>query len=36
MEKYRKIKKVGQGNFGCAILVQNVIDRKQYIMKVRN
>ena len=34
MEKYRKIKVVGKGNFGYAMLVQSVIDRKFYIMKV--
>ena len=32
--KYRKVQIVGKGNFGHAVLVQNVNDRKQYIMKV--
>lgn len=35
MEKYRKIKVVGKGNFGHAVLVQSNIDHKYYIMKVR-
>ncbi len=34
MEKYRKIKVVGKGNFGHAVLVQSNVDRKFYIMKV--
>ena len=34
MEKYRKVKIVGKGNFGHAVLVQNINDRKSYIMKV--
>jgi hypothetical protein len=36
MENYRKIDVVGKGSFGCAVLVQSVIDRKYYIMKVLN
>lgn len=36
MEKYRKVKIVGKGNFGHAVLVQNINDRKFYIMKVTN
>ncbi len=36
MEKYRKVKIVGKGNFGHAVLVQNINDRKSYIMKVLN
>ena len=35
MENYRKIEIVGKGSFGCAVLVQSVVDRKYYIMKVR-
>ena len=34
MDKYRKIKVVGKGNFGYALLVQSNIDRKFYIVKV--
>ncbi len=34
MDKYRKIKVKGKGNFGYAVLVQSNIDRKYYIMKV--
>ena len=34
MDKYRKVKVVGKGNFGHAVLVQSVNDRKLYIMKV--
>lgn len=34
MDKYRKVKVVGKGNFGHAVLVQTVNDRKLYIMKV--
>ena len=34
MDKYRKVKIVGKGNFGHAVLVQSVNDRKLYIMKV--
>ena len=34
MDKYRKVKIVGKGNFGHAVLVQSVADRKLYIMKV--
>ena len=33
MEKYRKVKVVGKGNFGHAILVQSNVDHKLYIMK---
>lgn len=36
MDKYRKVKIVGKGNFGHAVLVQSVNDRKLYIMKVRS
>jgi len=34
MENYRKVEIVGKGSFGCAVLVQNVHDRKYYIMKI--
>jgi NIMA (never in mitosis gene a)-related kinase len=34
MDNYKKLKVVGKGSFGCAILVQHIIDRKFYIMKV--
>ena len=34
MEKYRKIKVVGKGNFGHAVLVQSNTDHKYYIMKI--
>jgi NIMA (never in mitosis gene a)-related kinase len=34
MEKYRKVKMVGKGNFGYALLVQNLQNRKFFIMKV--
>jgi NIMA (never in mitosis gene a)-related kinase len=34
MENYRKIEIVGKGSFGCAVLVQSVVDRKYYIMKI--
>ena len=36
MDKYRKIKVVGKGNFGYALLVQSNIDRKFYIVKVES
>ena len=34
MDKYRKVKIVGKGSFGYAMLVQAVSDRKLYVMKV--
>ena len=34
MEKYWKIKRIGIGSFGQALLVQSVVDRKYYVMKV--
>lgn len=34
MEKYRKIKRIGIGSFGQALLVQSTVDRKYYVMKV--
>lgn len=36
MDQYRKIKVVGKGTFGQAILVQDKKDNKQYIMKQIN
>jgi NIMA (never in mitosis gene a)-related kinase len=36
MEKYRKLKVIGKGSFGHAVLVQSVQDRKTYVMKVIN
>ena len=36
MEKYRKIKVIGKGSFGHAVLVQSVNDRKYYVMKVES
>lgn len=34
MEKYKKVKLIGKGSFGYAMLVQTVSDRKHYVMKV--
>ena len=34
MEKYRKLKVIGKGSFGYAVLVQSVQDRQTYVMKV--
>ena len=34
MEKYRKIRVVGKGSFGHALLVQSKADQQQYIIKV--
>ena len=34
MEKYRKLKVIGKGSFGYAVLVQSVVDRQAYVMKV--
>lgn len=34
MEKYRKLKVIGKGSFGYAVLVQSVVDRLTYVMKV--
>ena len=34
MEKYRKLKVIGKGSFGYAVLVQSVADRKAYVMKI--
>jgi len=35
MEKYRKLKVIGKGSFGYAVLVQSIADRQSYVMKVR-
>ena len=35
MEKYRKLKVIGKGSFGYAVLVQSVVDRQTYVMKVK-
>ena len=34
MEKYKKVKIVGKGNFGYAVLVESKTIKKQYIMSV--
>jgi NIMA (never in mitosis gene a)-related kinase 1/4/5 len=34
MEKYRKLKVIGKGSFGFAVLVQSVADRQTYVMKI--
>jgi len=34
MEKYKRIKIIGKGNFGHAVLVQSTVDHKYYIMKI--
>lgn len=34
MDKYRKVKVVGKGSFGHALLVPSVVDHKLYIMKI--
>ena len=34
MEKYRKLKVIGKGSFGFAVLVQSVQDRQTYVMKI--
>jgi NIMA (never in mitosis gene a)-related kinase len=34
MDKYRKVKVVGKGSFGYAVLVQSIADRRQHIMKI--
>lgn len=33
MDKYKKVKVIGKGNFGHAILVQSIIDHKYYVIK---
>lgn len=30
---YKKIKQIGQGNFGCAILVQSELNKELYVIK---
>ena len=35
MEKYRKLKVIGKGSFGYAVLVQSIADRQTYVMKVK-
>ena len=35
MDKYRKLKVIGKGSFGYAVLVQSISDRQTYVMKVR-
>ena len=34
MDRYRKLKVIGKGSFGYAVLVQSVADRHTYVMKV--
>jgi NIMA (never in mitosis gene a)-related kinase len=34
MDRYKKVKVVGKGSFGYAVLVQNSTDRKLYVMKI--
>ena len=34
MDRYRKLKVIGKGSFGYAVLVQSVADRHSYVMKV--
>ena len=34
MEKYKKVKIVGKGSFGYAVLVESKKTKKQYIMKI--
>ncbi len=34
MIKYEKIKEIGKGNYGKAILVRNKIDKNLYVLKV--
>jgi NIMA (never in mitosis gene a)-related kinase len=34
MEKYKKVKIVGKGSFGYAVLVESIRNKKQYIMKI--
>ncbi|EDV24867.1 uncharacterized protein TRIADDRAFT_25231 [Trichoplax adhaerens] len=36
MDKYAKIKKIGEGSFGKAVLVRNRTDSKQYVIKEIN
>lgn len=34
MDKYKKVKVVGKGSFGYALLVQSLQNKKPYIIKV--
>ena len=34
MDKYRKLKVIGKGSFGFAVLVRSVDDRQTYVMKI--
>lgn len=34
MDKYRKVKIVGKGSFGYAVLVESKKSKRQYIMKI--
>ena len=34
MDRYRKLKVIGKGSFGYAVLVQSVADRQTYVMKI--
>ena len=34
MDKYRKLKVIGKGSFGFAVLVQAIADRQTYVMKI--
>lgn len=34
MDRYKKVKVVGKGSFGYAVLVQHTSDRKLYVMKI--
>jgi NIMA (never in mitosis gene a)-related kinase len=34
MDRYKKVKVVGKGSFGYAVLVQHCVDRKLYVMKI--
>lgn len=34
MDKYKKVKIVGKGSFGYAVLVESKKTKKQYIMKI--
>lgn len=36
MDRYKKIKKIGKGNFGYVVLVQSINDHKYYAMKIIN
>lgn len=36
MEKYVKLRKIGEGSFGKAVLVKSVEDGKQYVIKEIN